>query len=1588
MIFQSFILDYLVSLCMKIIHSAVLVGLYYGFITTFSIGPSYLFLLRAQVMEEGTEKKGSARTGFIIGQFIIFISIYYAPLHLALGRPHTITVLAVLYLLFQFFLKNQKSFLNSGSTNKNSIRNFTIQSVFLNNIIFQLFNHFILPSSMLPRLVNIYMFRCNNKMLFVTSSFFGWLIGHFLFMKWLGLVLFWIRDINWIRSNKYIRSPKYLILYSMAQVFSILLFITCVYYLGRIPSPFLRKKLKETQKVEERVEKERALKKKTIDTFSWKENKDPTNSDEEITGNTYKTKHILEESYLSDLKKSYQFQNLYKKTEKEKKSHFFFEKVFVRFFFDSKQWNRPVRYIENNKFDNAVINEMSQYFFAISKSDGKERISFTYIPLLQFFFEKLKVKDRLREFKFEKSPYTEYNNSFFFFNNQKVKNLHIAFLSRIKTLEKKSTNLTLLDIKSNLCNENSTKKYFSKKHDPLLNGSYRKVKSFSASMHQKVNRNTSNLTQIFGINKIHGILFKDTYFQDFEDKKVLYNSIFDSLIFIKKKFSTDTSSIHIKRTGRFFVFSTEKTNLNNFVKTTNDNTDNITNEEGPKIEKKVPRRLYKLISELEQQSGEHREKVSLFDYEIRSRKAKRVVIFNTKKEDTDSNTIDTNTSDETNEVAFMRYSQQPDFRRGIIKGSIRAQRRKIVIWELFQAYVPSPLFLDRIQKKTRFYFNIYKPIQRILKNWWEGKDYKKMESFEEARKEKEEKDRLRVEIAEAWDTIPLGQIVRGIMLLSQSFFRKYIKLPLFIFSKNIVRMLLFQHPEWFEDLQEWNREMYVKCTYNGVPLSETEFPKNWLTDGIQIKIVFPFYIKPWHKYKLRSSEKSLIKKPKDDFCFLTIWGMESEFPFGSAGRRPNFFKPIFKELEKNKKLYKRKLSLFFNLKKLFRSSEIQLIPKKNYDNVSISRSKKYQKGEKIQRKNRQLVDKLYIFFKFYIETMYTKISFSIIFFCKKNIEFFLERTEKIFDKSILNNKRKQEINIKKNDQMSSILPIKKTSQTILYDVSYISQTYVFFKLSQLEIQKTFQFVHQYKEIRPFVKKGCSEIENKGIFIIPLNHKKFRSYEITQWKKWLTEHYQYDLSEIKPPFLIPNTELNRVHIHKKDNSKKPQSNEKDQFKSIPFSKELKILSLYNEKQNFEKNSNYDLLAYKFITSEKQCFFYRSVNKSPNFSFNFKLIPRFFGKLTEIKRTNYNKGFFDWMGMNTERIKVNVVNPELWFFSEFCFLSKRYKKKPWFIPSKLLLLNWNINEKNTIENQKINEKKKFLVSSKKKTPNENQSQKQRDLESVTSQKNDIQEISIRSEEKKRKQYKSKIEAELDLFLKRYFIFQLRGNNAFPQKMISNIKAYCLLLKLMDPKRITLSSIQKRELGLDIMLIHKNLTLKELMNRGIFLIEPVRMSVNKQGQFIMYQTVNISLVHKSKQQTNKKDQEERYLSKYHSAKVFSKHQRKITSINKNFALLIPENILSLRHCRTLRICIYLHSKNKDVERNTFLWNGKDVKNIRQVSLGNNDLDPAKKQLMELKEFVWPNYRLEDLACMNRYWFNTTNGSRLNLLRVQFYS
>nr|YP_010275009.1 Ycf1 protein [Nonea vesicaria]UJV31791.1 Ycf1 protein [Nonea vesicaria] len=1761
MIFQSFLLGNLVSLCMKIINSVVVVGLYYGFLTTFSIGPSYLFLLRAQVMEEGTEKKVSATTGFITGQLMMFISIYYAPLHLALGRPHTITVLALPYLLFHFFWNNHKHF---GSTTRNSMRNLSIQCVFLNNLIFQLFNHFILPSSMLARLVNIYMFRCNNKMLFLTSSFLGWLIGHILFMKWLGLVLVWIRQNHSIRSNVLIRSNKYLVsefINSMVRIFSILLFITCVYYLGRIPSPILTKKLKETSKTEESVESEeerdveietasemRGMKQEqegyteedpSPSLFS-EEREDPDKIDEteEIRVNgREKTKdefnfHFTETGYNNSEDSDKHFSGnpensklkiLDQKDLAENKDFFWFwfEKPLVTLLFDYNRWNRPFRYIKNNRFERVVRNQMSQYFFDTCKSDGKQKISFTYPTSLSTFLEIINKKISLSTF--EKIPLYQLSNPWIYINKQKIKNLNNEFKNIIQSLDNESFFLDRIETKTRLCTDDTKKEYLPIMYDPFLNGSYRGTikKRFSLSIITSI----ENFKKRGGINRIHSILLPYTDSTDPNDQNI---------------FKKD---IRIKE-----------------------------------ISKKKPRWSYKLITELEQQTGEDQEDVAL-DHQIRSRKAKRVVIFTDTEQDTDPNTTNTETSDQTDELALIRYSQQSDFRRAIIKGSMRAQRRKIVIWELFQANVHSPLFLDRIKKSPPFSFDIFELTKPLFRNLIKGGAKLKVGEYaeEETKREKNKrKEIVQIEIAEAWDTIPFAQGIRGYMLITQSILRKYFIVPLLIIAKNIVRILLFQLPEWFEDLQEWNREIHVKCTYNGVPLSETEFPQNWVTDGIQIKILFPFHLKPWHR---SNSPRDLKKKEKSDFSFLTVWGMEAELPFGSPRKRPSFFAPIIEELSKKiekfkkkyfialnilkgktkfllkvfkeikkwimknvifiKKLIKElnKILLFrFRLREAYKSNESkkekdstirnqiidesfnQIKPlarsksslkKKNKDltdriNIIINQIERIKKEKKkrtsainispnkrsynpkkfksqknifqiSKRINALLTYQFNYFIKFIIERIYIDIFLSIINIPRINTQLFLESTKKIIYQCIFNNEPNKE-KMSKQNTSSFISTIKKSldivikqNSHIFSDFSYLSQAYVFYRLSQTQVINLYklQSVLQYQGTSSFLKTEIKDFfGTQGIFKTKFEHKKLHNYAMNDWKNWLRRHYQYDLSQIRWSRLIPQRWRNIINQRRMDKKKinKSESYDKNQLNFYIKKNDYEVYSLLNEKENFPKYNRYDLLSYKFLNYEKkrassiynyglrleiknnQELFYNYNIHKYNFLdileitpinsylgksgyiyieknedrkyFDWKILKFYLKtkenletwiqidtKINQSSKTGTNhyqivdkldkkdlfyltihqekkknstnitkRMFFDWMGMNEES---PIPNLELWLFPEFLQLYNVYQIKPWIVRHKFILLNSTQNENiGASTNKNTNAKK---ISNK----NKEEPQGQGNFGSLLSnQQKGIEENVAESDSKKRKkkkQYKSKAEAEMDLFLKRYLLFQLRWDDSLNQKIINNIKVYCLLLRLNNPRKITISSIQRGELSLDIMLIEHNLTFPELMKKGLFIIEPARVSVKNDGKFLMYQTISIYLVHKSKYKTsNQRYHEQGYIHKTHFNESISEYQKIIINRDKNnFNLLVPENILSSRRRRELRILICFNSKrSKAVDINTVCYNENWSKNIRE-----------KNELIQFQFFLWPNYRLEDLACMNRYWFNTNNGSRFSMLRIRMY-
>nr|QKZ95124.1 hypothetical chloroplast RF19 [Parthenium hysterophorus] len=1689
MILKSFLLGNLVSLCMKIINSVVVVGLYYGFLTTFSIGPSYLFLLRAHVMEEGEEgakKKVSATTGFITGQLIMFISIYYAPLHLALGRPHTITVLALPYLLFHFFCNNHKHFFDYGSTTRNSMRNLSIQCVFLNNLIFQLLNHFILPSSMLARLVNIFMFRCNSKMLFVTSSFVGWIIGHIFFMKWIELLLVWIRQNRSIRKS--IRTNKYLVSelknsMSIAGIFSIFLFVTCVYCLGRIPSPIFSNKLNKLDKMEEEQMEEEG------------EMEEEEDFDNNQTAD-----------YMYENQENLTFKILEKKQKDEEKDFFFFEKPILTFFFDYNRWNRPLRYIRkiNKKMKGSARKEASQYFFYTCQSDGKQRISFTYPPSLSTFGEM--IARRISLSTLEKLSPDELYAEWLFTNKEKKNNLNNEFINRIEALETVFLSLNILETKTRLANAEIKNKNdcLVKMYDPFLNGMYRgrMKKLFSSSIINETS--IENCTETAELNKIHDILLP--YPNSPENEQKIERS--------KKK------KLKIYSNNRF------KFLLNEILTSPKHEKKDIGINE---ISKKPPRWLYKLINELEQYFPKRRKEqgtIQGLDHEIRTRKFKEIDLL-TRSEQSFKKSPFKNYNlyiQFNRDSGFISYLEEPDFRRALIKGSMRVQRRKMVIWGPSQGNPHSPLFLEKTED---FPF----PISDLMKLFLNMRDWLgKKSEFEILDQQLQIKKNNQEDVIEFWENIPYAQKSRSVLLLAQSIFRRYIKLPLLIIAKNIGRILLRQSPEWYEDFQDWNREIYLKCSYNGLQFSKTEFPKNWLREGFQIKILYPFHLKPWHRSKLQLSDRD--RKQEDDFdsCFLTVLGMETEYPFGPPRKTPSFFEPILKDLDYKveirkfnfrvrrafKKIKKKeeKAFLFVKqiLKKLLKGKKIILfIPReidesneteiekdsiisnqiiheslsqnrptglKNYSQTEeemkhrIDRRNTIRNQIEIMKKNQKKVtpkkkinkknnvesppkiwkilkrNNIELIVKFFIEKIYIDIFLCIINMRRISLQLFMESTKKILEKYIDNNETNQEkINKTKQNKIDfiSTMTIKKAFDNlrnskrkshIFFDLSYLSQKYVFLKLSQTQVINFNKLRSILQDNGPsfFLKNEIKDLFGRqGIFDSEIRHKKLPNYGMNPWKNWLRGHYQYDLSQITWSRLVPQKWRNGKNKCQPSQLKKGYSYEKDQLFDYKKKQNSKVYLLPNKEENFQKNYRYDRFSYQYIHSEtkKKSYIYRSsletnqnkkqenstrnkekiVNKNlpiKNYlgksdilymekktdrkslgwklNTNIQVEPNkdqikkgdkihnnglFYLPIDSNSEINDKKVFFDWMGMNEKLLILNrlISNPKFFLFPEFVILYHKYKEKPWFIPSNLLLLNLNINP-NLSENKNIKGKQEEDEYFLKFSPSN--SKQYFELKN----QNNIEESFLESIEK------------LKIFLKGDFPLQLRWTgrlNQLNQKMMNNIQIYGLLLNLINIRKITLSYIQRKEMNLDIM--RRSLNLTQLTKRGILIMEPTRLSVKNDGQFFMYQIIGISLVHKSKHQSNQRYRNPQNVAKNNLDESIPRH--KTLNRDKNHSdLLVPEKILSSRRRRELRILISFNLKNQNnVHRKKFFCNENKIKNWSQFLDESENFDRKKNELMKLKFFFWPNYRLEDLACMNRYWFDTNNGSRFSMLRIYMY-
>ncbi|KAH7365910.1 hypothetical protein KP509_18G052800 [Ceratopteris richardii] len=270
-----------------------------------------------------------------------------------------------------------------------------------------------------------------------------------------------------------------------------------------------------------------------------------------------------------------------------------------------------------------------------------------------------------------------------------------------------------------------------------------------------------------------------------------------------------------------------------------------------------------------------------------------------------------------------RYARVSDFRRKLFKGSLRARRRKTLLWNALQGKIHSSFFL-RVWEIPLFYLSsnssvTFKPSVPVVeliktKNF---ELYQQLLENSPALKERlinEESTRTRSALATRTDIGPIHN-GRGYLLVFQSKFRKYIKLPTFILFKTIIRFLLRQESEWSKDWTYWRKEIHINCTFDGEEYSRYDLPPRWLREGIQIKVVSPFRLKPWYtdenkkklsldqtSMKVESSEsqtlinKRKLKRKKPKFIYLTVLGYQTDKPFGPILKETSFWKPVQKKL--------------------------------------------------------------------------------------------------------------------------------------------------------------------------------------------------------------------------------------------------------------------------------------------------------------------------------------------------------------------------------------------------------------------------------------------------------------------------------------------------------------------------------------------------------------------------------------------------------------------------------------------------------------------------------------------------------------------
>nr|YP_009547343.1 hypothetical protein [Adiantum tricholepis]AYW14999.1 hypothetical protein [Adiantum tricholepis] len=905
---------------LKLMGPYMLLGLYYGLLTTLPVGPSQILCVRSFLL--GGNLSGLVSlSGLILAQLITILSIYCSPIYLLLSRPHILTVVAIPHtLLFCLVIKDFPNYQLLRPVT--SLRDSRVARLFLISFLFQILNPIMFPNPVLTRLIYLYLFRYSTNTVFSVATFIGWLTGQAIFNYLSRLLLSRVeRDSPML----YLLAKR-----SIYATFSIVFVSNAVIYLGRAPVSFWTKKF-----MNESHDREMGF---------W------------------------EIAEYSDLL-------------------WWFFKPWPTSFFDPSRSNRGNRFVKNCRSDinsSFCKGRTSTYFFEKCLTDGKERLSFTALPSLSIFGKQMcrstvKVRRSMRICLSSRNWVSNKLARTELFNKE--------LTNRIKLLDSGSSFSKTMGKRTRLTG--GKRRRIPRTYDPLVNNFRIRIPvsqtfllsdelglsswewgKFAAEKKTRKVKNTTGKNVLKDWISAKNRKWRWEYensipweplpsrskrmFQFMFENRVLYDYEVQAILKkIKSPSNLDVTweeimDLDYEDQILFFTYLEVgccqqfgwMSPLKAFLVR---NSKRLSN-----TERKI-RRLHKVVD----LSMDLARNIALYfdndfdapggDGDFRHRKLRNVGIASAKGKPGLVKLV-------------KRYARVSDFRRKFLKGSMRSRRRKTLLWRALQEKIRSSFFLRSAERPILF----QSLIERLTTSSHEVRfgelekdaDYELEKEllyfFPSARKNLIDESKLvRSAVAARADIGPIHN-GRGYMLVFQSRFRKFIKLPALIVLKSIGRILLRQNSEWNKDWTKWGKEIHINCTFDGEEFSQDELPPRWLREGIQIKIVYPFRLKPWHtddrgrqptfrrermeagsqSQELRNKRKLKRKKPK--FTYLTVSGYQTDIPFGTIQKETSFWKPVRRKLIR---ICKRGLphqiryvyhfiDSRFNLRKVFRTSSI------------------------------------------------------------------------------------------------------------------------------------------------------------------------------------------------------------------------------------------------------------------------------------------------------------------------------------------------------------------------------------------------------------------------------------------------------------------------------------------------------------------------------------------------------------------------------------------------------------------------------------------------------------------------------------------